>query len=285
MKKLKMFSCLVLIVFLIAALSTTVLAETLPTYKVTVSGGLYGTVNGQPEVTSTYHYGDLFNFYDYQVAIDSSKDPDGKYYFKGFHISGHESTFMNGEAITKDIVLVASYGVKGEMVDYTVHYLNPDGTRLLEDDTLSGKLGEEQNVPARHISGYIPNTYNYVFMLNGPREVTFFYTRVINPTPVPRPTPTPNPDDPNATPAPNTTPDPTKPSESAPPTVTSEPTPAVVIEVKETDVPSTSPTRGTITWLGITLQASTWTAIGISLVGLLGIVVFVVYMITHRKKS
>ena len=47
MKKIKNLLSLLLIVCLIASLSVSAFADTPRKYKVTVSGGLYGTVNGQ----------------------------------------------------------------------------------------------------------------------------------------------------------------------------------------------------------------------------------------------
>ena len=114
---------LVLALFTAAVLSS-VKAEAGYKYRVTIEAGLHGTVNGGSTYEAEqFDYNQQWNPNNYQDMIAVS---DPKYYFKGFHISGIEGV-VGTQYITKDTVFVATYGIKGQTVAYTVEYVDNNG--------------------------------------------------------------------------------------------------------------------------------------------------------------
>lgn len=165
---------------------------------------------GNPEgVTITYDknqatvkglkYGDTV-YMNYQ---DAASVTDERYYVRGVRRSGRdnseatESTFQ----VASDRDYVIAYGIKGDMVSYTVNYVDEDGEQLLDSDTYYGNPGEQQYVSARYVDGYQPQSYNLVKTLvsNEAENVfDFVYTPVAEPA---EPEPEPEPEEPAAAPA------------------------------------------------------------------------------------
>jgi len=145
------------------------------TYHVTVSGGLHGTVNGQDQVDVQIAPGSLFNPSEYPVTLN---DGDDKYYFKGFHVSGIEGVLTGAQAVNEDMVFVATYGVKGDLVEYTVHYVDENGNQLLPSGTFYGNAGDKPVVAYQYVEGYLPQAYNLTQTLTkeGTNEFTFVYS-------------------------------------------------------------------------------------------------------------
>lgn len=145
------------------------------TYHVTVSGGLHGTVDGSDQVEVQIAPGGQFNPNDYTVALN---DGDDKYYFKGFHVSGIEGVLEGAQTINEDKVFVATYGVKGDLVEYTVHYVDENGNQLLPSGTFYGNPGDKPVIAYQYVEGYLPQAYNLTGTLteNGPNEFTFVYS-------------------------------------------------------------------------------------------------------------
>ncbi len=142
---------------------------------------------------------------------DAASVTDKRYYVKGVRRSGRdnseatESTF----AVGSDRDYVIAYGIKGDMVSYTVNYVDEDGEPMpdLPSDTYYGLPGEQQYVSARYAEGYQPQAYNLVKTLvqNEAENVfTFVYSPVTEPAPA-TPAPTPTPASTTTTPAPTTT--------------------------------------------------------------------------------
>lgn len=125
------------------------------TYKVTLSAGNKGTIKGQQKVEET----DLaagstvtFNLNDILVT-------DEKYYVKGIRLSGRD----NSEALAapafvvdSDADYVVAYGIKGNMVAYTVNYEDEQGNTLAESQTFYGNVGDKPVVAYRYIENYVP---------------------------------------------------------------------------------------------------------------------------------
>lgn len=125
------------------------------TYKVTLSAGNKGTISGQNKIETT----DIpsgstvsFNLNDIQVT-------DEKYYVKGIRLSGRD----NSEAlaspafeVTGDADYVVAYGIKGNMVSYTVNYQDTNGNTLAESQTFYGNIGDKPVVAYRYIENYVP---------------------------------------------------------------------------------------------------------------------------------
>lgn len=125
------------------------------TYKVTLSAGNKGTIKGQQKVEET----DLaagstvtFNLNDILVT-------DEKYYVKGIRLGGRD----NSEALAapafvvdSDADYVVAYGIKGNMVAYTVNYEDEQGNTLAESQTFYGNVGDKPVVAYRYIENYVP---------------------------------------------------------------------------------------------------------------------------------
>ena len=126
------------------------------TYKVTLSAGNKGTINGQHKIEQA----DIasgstvtFNLNDIQVT-------DDKYYVKGIRLSGRdndEALAAPSFTVDKDTDYVVAYGIKGNMVAYTVNYQDASGKSLAESQTFYGNIGDKPVVAYRYIENYIPD--------------------------------------------------------------------------------------------------------------------------------
>lgn len=126
------------------------------TYKVTLSAGNKGTINGQNKIEQA----DIasgstvtFNLNDIQVT-------DDKYYVKGIRLSGrdnNETLAAPSFTVDKDADYVVAYGIKGNMVAYTVNYQDASGKSLAESQTFYGNIGDKPVVAYRYIENYIPD--------------------------------------------------------------------------------------------------------------------------------
>ena len=113
---------------------------------------------------------------DYDVIVK-----DDRYYCNNeYHISGIEGA-VEAQEIKEDMIFVATYRIKGDLVGYTVHYVDESGAMLLPDSTFHGNIGEEAVLAYKYVDGYIPNTYSQAHVLSddpGKNVFTFTYRRV-----------------------------------------------------------------------------------------------------------
>ena len=122
------------------------------TYKVTLSAGNKGTINGQNKIEQTNIASGstvTFNLNDIQVT-------DDKYYVKGIRLSGrdnNETLAAPSFTVDKDADYVVAYGIKGNMVAYTVNYQDASG----KSQTFYGNIGDKPVVAYRYIENYIPD--------------------------------------------------------------------------------------------------------------------------------
>ena len=306
MKRTRSLICLILTVCLVLSLSVTASAAA-PQYKVTISSGLHGTIGSNSTVELTVRSGDSVNYLDYMPT-----NVDEYYYFKGFHISGQEGA-APPSTIERDLMIVASYGIEGDMAKITVHYQTANGAQLANDDELRGKIGDKPVVPARHIDNYTPNAYNYTFTLTGDREVTFVYTPVpvqqnnqqnnnqnnnqqnnnqanqanqANPANQGNQANVVNPAN-QANPA-NPTIQGNKSQGTEVPGGSTEPennNPPELVDLDNQDVPLARPEAGTVGNESQQLHKNTWTAITIGMIGLLGVIAALIYAVSRKKKK
>lgn len=126
------------------------------TYKVTLSAGNKGTINEQNKIEQTNIASGstvTFNLNDIQVT-------DDKYYVKGIRLSGrdnNETLAAPSFTVDKDADYVVAYGIKGNMVAYTVNYQDASGKSLAESQTFYGNIGDKPVVAYRYIENYIPD--------------------------------------------------------------------------------------------------------------------------------
>lgn len=100
---------------------------------------------------------------------------DNRYYLKGVRTAGRDleeeavaspDSVKGTFTVTGDRDIVIGYGVSGDMVAYTVNYVDASGNALLDSDTYYGNAGERQYVSARYVEGYAPQAYNLVKTLS-----------------------------------------------------------------------------------------------------------------------
>ena len=167
----KLLVSLLTVSMTIGASTMSVMAANGYTYKVTLSAGNKGTINGQAKVErdsvvagSTV----TFNLKDVQVT-------DDKYYIKGIRLSGRD----NEEAlaspvldnVTGDADYVVAYGIKKDMVAYTVNYQDASGKALAESQTFYGNVGDKPIVAYQYIENYIPDALALTKTVRQPVEL------------------------------------------------------------------------------------------------------------------
>ena len=161
----------------IGASTMSVMAADGYTYKVTLSAGNKGTINGQAKVEQDSLFAGstvTFNLKNVQVT-------DDKYYVKGIRLSGrdNEETLASPvlDNVTGDADYVVAYGIKKDMVAYTVNYQDASGKALAESQTFYGNVGDKPIVAYQYIENYIPDALALTKTLsNNVSENVFTFT-------------------------------------------------------------------------------------------------------------
>ena len=152
-------------------------------YTITLYAGNRGEGGGQITVAP-----------DTMVSLEGLlagvKVTDEKFYVKGVVRAGYDSV-SDGLAnlsfkATEDADYVVVYGVKGDMVKYTVQYVAADGNneKMPAAETGYANAGERIVIGCKDVDGYLPNTYNYAMTLTANEAAnvfTFIYTKIQNP--------------------------------------------------------------------------------------------------------
>lgn len=151
----------------------TAVAELGNTYTVSKSG------SGKNLVISELAYDSNVTFkFDELIKVDTKEDTEtSKYYVKGLRVAGSDDLVDDtNKSVTLHVVgdesYVVAYGV-GNIIPYTVRYVDEDANELLPNETLYAAEGEVVYVPARHIKGYVPDYY-YRTASNGLKKDTVF---------------------------------------------------------------------------------------------------------------
>lgn len=191
-----------LLAFLVcAALLLAVLPSALAeeyTYTVTLSAGRQGvttgggvtvegsdyqlTGDGTTLKISGLHKGARVTFH----AQDAARlNDDNKYYISGIRLSGRDNNTRAADpsfVVDGDRDYVVAYGIRGDMVQYTVQYQDEDGNALAESRTYYGNVGDEAVVAYLYMEGYRPLSFNLAKVLsaNSAENVfTFVYTQIL----------------------------------------------------------------------------------------------------------
>lgn len=187
MNRLVKFVTLILTLCLVLSLAPlSVSADAAYTYSVTVYAGKEGTfANGSDTYTLTgLEYGQVVSLAN---VVDSVRLKSGsKYYVKGIRLSGHDNSEVAGSAfkVTGDAMYVVAYGVKGNLVEYTVNYVDSTGKVLAPSRTFYGNVGDKAIAAYEYIEGYQPLSYNLAKTLKAnAAENVFTFTYVKAPTP------------------------------------------------------------------------------------------------------
>ena len=172
----KLLVSLLTVSMTIGASTMSVMAADGYTYKVTLSAGNKGTINGQNKIEETDRVSGstvIFNLEDVQVT-------DDKYYVKGIRLSGRdndEALASPSFVVTGDADYVVAYGIKKDMVAYTVNYQDASGKALTESQTFYGNVGDKPIVAYQYIENYIPDALALTKTLsNNESENVFTFT-------------------------------------------------------------------------------------------------------------
>ena len=127
------------------------------TYKVRVWGGNEGVFKDQTDAgyaEKSFEYGSTINL---QKEFGEATVTNPKYYFRGFRVSG-EDGLIGAVTVESDLDFVAAYGVEGEMVPYTLHFVDHYNTskELALPQTYYGKVGDKPVAAFEYIEGYRP---------------------------------------------------------------------------------------------------------------------------------
>lgn len=177
------------------------------TYTITFAAGKQGSFTGtsvtiypsQGDAVITPVYDESGNIalirvsnlkYGQRVAYDAAyggmmdlNEPD-KYYVKGVRKSGRDNKeLVNANSIPVDCdeEIVVAYGIRGNMVAYTVRYLDLDGQPLADSRTYYGNVGDRPVVAYLYIDGYRPQAYNLIKTLqedSAQNIFTFVYKEI-----------------------------------------------------------------------------------------------------------
>lgn len=157
-----------------------------------VSSGSATIVSDREQVViSGLKYGDFVSI----RPQDAAASTDERYYVRGVRRSGRDNSEAEapGFYVGSDRDFVVAYGISGDMVAYTVHYVDENGVQLMGTDTYYGNIGERQYVSSRYVEGYMPQALNMVQTLSqneAENVFTFTYSPLETPAePAPAPAP------------------------------------------------------------------------------------------------
>ena len=181
MKRLKYLVTAALILSLVLGLGVTAAAAT--SYTVTFAGGKYGEDKGSVKVAAGS------TIYPSSMAPQSDYD---KFLFTGYHVAGQEGV-RGAVTVNKDMVLVATYGMAGSLVQYTIHFKEYGTNKDLKDAngnssiTYYGNIGDKPVAAYVYIEGYEPQAYNITgTLVDGTNDWTLYYYPIVAaPTPTP----------------------------------------------------------------------------------------------------
>lgn len=198
---MRVFSLLTAFCLMLSASMTCLAAERdIYTYTVTFSAGNQGTLSTADGVSISVDGGG-----DYKISLEdggksvritgltaanhvrflnsaASVGDDSKYYVKGIRMGGRDDSLnLAYFQVERDQDYVVAYGIRGDMVQYTVNYVDTDGNELYPPQTYYGNVGDMPVVAYLYVEGYQPQAYNLTRTLqrDASRNVfTFVYSRI-----------------------------------------------------------------------------------------------------------
>ena len=134
--------------------------------SITVTDGLTGTITvGGKKVTVT--------------------PPDDDHFVTGIKVAGKDNASATVGTVTlkdEDVDYVVSYGLKSNMVEYTVRYIDLATNTAMDTETHFGVIGEKPVVTFKYFDGYAPaNAYAITQTLTGDPSanvIEFTYNQV-----------------------------------------------------------------------------------------------------------
>lgn len=160
-------------------------------FGLTVSGGNGSIEGGDISATAvTFAKGDIAKVNGKEITPPK---PSDKYFATGLKLAGHDNSEVFDESAILDVTkpnsliynqdaeLVVAYGLKSNMVKYTISYVDAAGAELLPSETHYGVIDQEPIVSYKYVEGYLPNAYNAKKTLSedvSQNVITFTYTPV-----------------------------------------------------------------------------------------------------------
>ncbi len=110
-------------------------------------------------------------------------DKESKYYVRGVREGGRDNNTVSLSyfSVERDQDYVVAYGIKGNLTQYTVNYVDGSGNVLYPPQTYYGNVGDKPVIAYLYVEGYQPQAYNLTRTLqsDSSRNVfTFVYTPV-----------------------------------------------------------------------------------------------------------
>ncbi len=157
-------------------------------YKVTLLAGQYGSIDDDEKVEFYVPYNGTVTFEQavedgeqiikataegktYTLRLNTKIEGAAKFFCKGFHVSGIETVKNGPQTIEKDMVYVASYGMKGRIVSYTAKFVDAAGAQKAEPKTYYGNIGDKPVITCEYIEGYVPNAIQMTGTLVDPNNL------------------------------------------------------------------------------------------------------------------
>lgn len=176
MKKMKKFfgilATMAMVLSIVIPAEMTAEAKPAPySYKIRVFAGKQGTFkNSDDPSVKVYKPGESFDSALIEVNDTVDEDENGneitykKYYVKGIKPSGYDLSKNLGNPsftdVKSDMDYVVVYGVRGDIVNYTVRYVDANGNELAPGRIYEGNIGDKPIVPYLYIEGYMPQAYS-----------------------------------------------------------------------------------------------------------------------------
>ncbi len=99
-----------------------------------------------------------------KLVLKKTTETDNVHFIKGFKETGRDNddyyVTRTIDKVTEDMDFVIIYGVPGEMVRYTVRFVDENGKQLLDPKEFYGKVGDAPIVSHVYIEDYLPNADN-----------------------------------------------------------------------------------------------------------------------------
>ena len=110
------------------------------------------------------------------ISLLGNENADSKYYVRGVRESGQDNNTVGlpSFTVTGDLDYVVAYGIKGDMVAYTIRFEDEAGNELAPALVRHGNIGDKPIVAYQYIEGYRPQAYNLAKTLSGNAEENVF---------------------------------------------------------------------------------------------------------------
>ena len=116
------------------------------------------SLEGDKVVVRGLEAGDVVTFQQ-EVQNQVALTDGSRYYVQGLRLSGRDNDSASTQAavtVGGDADYVVAYGIQGEMVAYTVNYLDEEVNTLLPSQTYYGNIGDKPVVAYQYVEGYMP---------------------------------------------------------------------------------------------------------------------------------